>query len=91
MQTLISKLLRRVSKLKKFNGRSSCRLGYSISMEGMGERVITMLDEIERRVENLRETGVMMEQEKESLMEMLHTVQVNKDMLRMSQSKFCSV
>jgi hypothetical protein len=44
-----------------------------------------MLDEIERRVEHLRETAQLMEQERESLLEMLGTLQINKDMLKLGQ------
>jgi len=47
---------------------------------------VGMLDEIERRVENLRETASLIEMEKESLIEMLSTVQMNKDMLRLGSS-----
>src|SRR4051812_22881493 len=54
------------------------------SLEEIGDRLVSMLDEIEKRVENLRETAALMEQEKESLIEMLNTVQMNKDMLRLS-------
>ena len=42
-----------------------------------------MLDEIERRVEHLREIATQMEQEREALLEMLGTLQMNKDMLRL--------
>lgn len=60
----------------------------SSSLEEIGDRLVAMLDEIEKRVENLRETAALMEQEKESLIEMLNTVQMNKDMLRLSISKY---
>jgi len=59
----------------------------SSSLEEIGDRLVAMLDEIEKRVENLRETAALMEQEKESLIEMLNTVQMNKDMLRLSISE----
>lgn len=52
----------------------------------IGEKIIGMLDEIEKRVENLRETAALMEQEKESLIEMLNTVQINKDLLQIPPS-----
>lgn len=61
----------------------------SSSLEEIGDRLVAMLDEIEKRVENLRDTAALMEQEKESLIEMLNTVQMNKDMLRLSVSKCC--
>lgn len=57
------------------------------SVEEIGNKIVGMLDEIERRVEGLRETASLMEQEKESLIEMLNTVQVNKDMLRLGTSE----
>ncbi|VDP07814.1 unnamed protein product [Soboliphyme baturini] len=57
------------------------------SMQEISGRIIGMLDEIEKRVENMRETAGLMEQEKESLIEMLGTVQMNKDMLSLNQSE----
>lgn len=65
-------------------------VGRKSSVDEIGDKIISMLDEIEKRVENLRETAALMEQEKESLIEMLNTVQLNKDMLTISQSKRAS-
>jgi BCL2-associated athanogene 2 len=62
-------------------------VGRKSSVDEIGDKIISMLDEIEKRVENLRETAALMEQEKESLIEMLNTVQLNKDMLTISQSE----
>uniref|UniRef100_A0A914XEI9 BAG family molecular chaperone regulator 2 n=1 Tax=Plectus sambesii TaxID=2011161 RepID=A0A914XEI9_9BILA len=55
------------------------------SVEDFGDKVVNMLDEIERRVEQLRENAWSMEQEKESLLEMLGTVSMNTQMLRLGQ------
>ncbi len=55
------------------------------SVQEIGDKLIGMLDEIEKRVEHLRETAAVMEQEREALMEMLNTVQVNKEMLRLGE------
>lgn len=59
------------------------------SIDEIGDKIVGMLDEIERRVENLRETAAVMEQEKEQLIEMLNTVSLNKEMLRIGQGKEC--
>jgi BCL2-associated athanogene 2 len=57
------------------------------SIEDVGDKVIGMLDEIERRVEHLREVATQMEQEREALLEMLGTMQMNKDMLRLGHGE----
>jgi len=57
------------------------------SIEDVGDKVIGMLDEIERRVEHLREVAAQMEQEREALLEMLGTLQMNKDMLRLGHGE----
>uniref|UniRef100_A0A915KTR6 BAG family molecular chaperone regulator 2 n=1 Tax=Romanomermis culicivorax TaxID=13658 RepID=A0A915KTR6_ROMCU len=62
------------------------RLSLQSMNNEIGEKIIGMLDEIEKRVENLRETAALMEQEKDSLIEMLNTVQINKDLLHIPQS-----
>ncbi|KFD57311.1 hypothetical protein M514_01822 [Trichuris suis] len=57
------------------------------SVEEINDRIVNLLDEIEKRIEHMRETAQAMEQEKESIIEMLQTVQVNKDVLRLNQGE----
>ncbi|KAL1231197.1 BAG family molecular chaperone regulator [Trichinella pseudospiralis] len=57
------------------------------SVEEISDRIVNLLDEIEKRVESLRETATVMEQEKENIIEMLSTVQMNKDLLKLNQGE----
>uniref|UniRef100_A0A5S6QUI4 BAG domain-containing protein n=1 Tax=Trichuris muris TaxID=70415 RepID=A0A5S6QUI4_TRIMR len=57
------------------------------SVEEINDRIVNLLDEIEKRIEHLRETALAMEQERESIIEMLQTVQMNKDVLRLNQGE----
>ena len=51
------------------------------------ERMVGALDEIERRIENLREHAGALEQEKEDLLGALQMLADNRDLLAMSQCK----
>ncbi|VDL65650.1 unnamed protein product [Nippostrongylus brasiliensis] len=44
-----------------------------------------MLDEVEKRVEHLRETASLLEQEKEQILDMLNNVSLNTELLRLGQ------
>ncbi|VDD95540.1 unnamed protein product [Enterobius vermicularis] len=63
------------------------------SIEDLNEQMIGMLDEVERRVEQLsyllnaifRESAGQLEQEKESLLDMLSNVNLNAELLRLGQ------
>uniref|UniRef100_A0A914ZJK4 BAG family molecular chaperone regulator 2 n=1 Tax=Parascaris univalens TaxID=6257 RepID=A0A914ZJK4_PARUN len=55
------------------------------SVEDFNEQMIGMLDEVERRVEQLRESAGHLEQEKESLLDMLGNVNLNAEILRLGQ------
>ncbi|KAL1242963.1 BAG family molecular chaperone regulator [Trichinella spiralis] len=57
------------------------------SVEEISDRIVNLLDEIEKRIESLRETATVMEQEKENIIEMLSTVQMNKDLLKLNQGE----
>ncbi|VDM42002.1 unnamed protein product [Toxocara canis] len=55
------------------------------SVDDFNEQMIGMLDEVERRVEQLRESAGHLEQEKESLLDMLGNVNLNAEILRLGQ------
>ncbi|PAV58847.1 hypothetical protein WR25_08854 [Diploscapter pachys] len=55
------------------------------SVEDFNEQVIGLLDEVERRVEQLREAASLLEQEKEQILDTLNNVIVNTDLLRLGQ------
>lgn len=62
----------------------------SDSMAQISSRLIETLDHIERRVELLRQGATTLEQEKGCLIEMLETIQTNKDLLLVSEGKLQS-
>lgn len=55
------------------------------SIDDFNEQMVGMLDEVERRVEQLRESAGHLEQEKESLLDMLSNVNLNAELLRLGQ------
>uniref|UniRef100_A0A1I7XHP2 BAG family molecular chaperone regulator 2 n=1 Tax=Heterorhabditis bacteriophora TaxID=37862 RepID=A0A1I7XHP2_HETBA len=55
------------------------------SIEDFNEQVINMLDDVEKRVEQLREAAGLLEQEKEQILDMLNSVMVNTELLRLGQ------
>ncbi|VDO18570.1 unnamed protein product [Heligmosomoides polygyrus] len=58
------------------------------SIDDFNEQVVNMLDEVEKRVEQLREAASMLEQEKEQILDMLNSVSVNTELLRLGQGSF---
>ncbi|XP_064487045.1 BAG family molecular chaperone regulator 2-like [Ornithodoros turicata] len=65
-------------------GRSHCKQGQDTNS---AERVIVMLDHIEKRVELLREHAASLEQEKEALLTMLNTIRNKEDISLMSEGE----
>ncbi|KAK6049577.1 hypothetical protein COOONC_12918 [Cooperia oncophora] len=55
------------------------------SIDDFNEQVVNMLDEVEKRVEQLREAASMLEQEKEQILDMLNSVSLNTELLRLGQ------
>ncbi|WKY12785.1 hypothetical protein Q1695_003966 [Nippostrongylus brasiliensis] len=55
------------------------------SIDDFNEQVVNMLDEVEKRVEHLRETASLLEQEKEQILDMLNNVSLNTELLRLGQ------
>ncbi|KAJ1348697.1 BAG molecular chaperone regulator 2 [Parelaphostrongylus tenuis] len=55
------------------------------SIDDFNEQVVHILDEVEKRVEQLREAALMLEQEKEQILDMLNSVSLNSEMLRLGQ------
>ncbi|VDK83434.1 unnamed protein product [Litomosoides sigmodontis] len=55
------------------------------SVDDFNERMIGMLDQVEKRVEQLRESAGQLEQEKESLINMLGNVNLDSELLRLGQ------
>ncbi|KAK6107750.1 hypothetical protein QQG55_29440 [Brugia pahangi] len=56
------------------------------SVDDFNERMIGMLDQVEKRVEQLRESAGQLEQEKESLINMLGNVNLDSELLRLGQA-----
>ncbi|GMS79800.1 hypothetical protein PENTCL1PPCAC_1975 [Pristionchus entomophagus] len=59
------------------------RLVRNRSIDDFNEQMVHMLDEIERRVEQLRETAGLLEQEKESIVDMLSNFNLNTELMRL--------
>ncbi|VDM12482.1 unnamed protein product [Wuchereria bancrofti] len=57
------------------------------SVDDFNERMIGMLDQVEKRVEQLRESAGQLEQERESLINMLGNVNLDSELLRLGQGK----
>lgn len=53
----------------------------------MSQRLVQMLDHIEKRVEILRESAYAIEHEKEALLSMIHTIQNNKELNQIRQDE----
>ncbi|XP_058032643.1 BAG family molecular chaperone regulator 2 [Ahaetulla prasina] len=59
----------------------------STSMADRSTRLLECLDQLERRVEALRDAAASMEQEKETLLEMIHNIQNSQDMRNISEGE----
>uniref|UniRef100_A0A0K8RAP9 Putative bag family molecular chaperone regulator 2 n=1 Tax=Ixodes ricinus TaxID=34613 RepID=A0A0K8RAP9_IXORI len=57
------------------------------SPTSQGERIVEMLDHIEKRVELMREHAASMEHEKEALVSMLRTIQRNEELAVLTQGE----
>ncbi|XP_042189167.1 BAG family molecular chaperone regulator 2 isoform X2 [Callorhinchus milii] len=74
----------------KINGRACdpenkfCR---SISMAARSGRLLEILDDLELRVESMREAAISIEQEKESLLELIQSVQSSQEMRNISDGE----
>ncbi|CAI5769631.1 BAG family molecular chaperone regulator 2 [Podarcis lilfordi] len=68
-------------------GQLRGRFFRSTSMADRSSRLLECLDQLERRVEALRDTASSMEQEKESLLEMIHGIQNSQDMRNISEGE----
>ncbi|XP_061482235.1 BAG family molecular chaperone regulator 2 [Rhineura floridana] len=68
-------------------GQLRGRFFRSTSMADRSSRLLECLDQLERRVEALRDTASSMEQEKETLLEMIHSVQNSQDMRNISEGE----
>ncbi|XP_036854272.1 BAG family molecular chaperone regulator 2 isoform X2 [Manis javanica] len=68
----------------KANEGRFCR---SSSMADRSSRLLESLDQLELRVEALREAATAVEQEKEILLEMIHSIQNSQDMRQISDGE----
>ncbi|XP_068135469.1 BAG family molecular chaperone regulator 2 [Hyperolius riggenbachi] len=66
------------------NGGKFCR---SVSMAARSSHLIELMDELEIRVQGLRDSASALELEKESLIEMIHSVQNSQDMRNISDGE----
>ncbi|XP_063775726.1 BAG family molecular chaperone regulator 2 [Pseudophryne corroboree] len=66
------------------NGGKFCR---SMSMAARSSYLLESLDELESRVQALRDSASALELEKESLLEMIHSVQNSQDMRKISDGE----
>ncbi|XP_072912632.1 BAG family molecular chaperone regulator 2 [Hemitrygon akajei] len=75
----------KISQLK--SGDTDNKFLRSLSMADRSGRLLETLDELELRVEALREAAASMEQEKETLLELIHSVQNSQDMKNISDGE----
>ncbi|XP_066497011.1 BAG family molecular chaperone regulator 2 isoform X1 [Tiliqua scincoides] len=68
-------------------GQLRGRFFRSTSMADRSMRLLESLDQLERRVEALRDAASSMEQEKETLLEMIHNIQNSQDMRNISEGE----
>ncbi|XP_060114345.1 BAG family molecular chaperone regulator 2-like [Heteronotia binoei] len=68
-------------------GQIRGRFSRSTSMADRSSRLLESLDQLERRVEALRDAASSMEQEKETLLEMIHNIQNSQDMRNISEGE----
>ncbi|CAM5131605.1 BAG family molecular chaperone regulator 2 [Chelonia mydas] len=68
-------------------GQLRGRFFRSTSMAACSGRLLQNLDELELRVEALRDAASAMEQEKETLLEMIHGIQNSQDMRHISEGE----
>ncbi|XP_077164174.1 BAG family molecular chaperone regulator 2 [Paroedura picta] len=68
-------------------GQVRGRFFRSTSMADRSSRLLESLDQLERRVEALRDAASSMEQEKETLLEMIHNIQNSQDMRNISEGE----
>ncbi|MEE6476564.1 hypothetical protein FKM82_011126 [Ascaphus truei] len=66
------------------NGGKFCR---TVSMAARSSHLLESLDQLETRVEELREGAFALEQEKETILEMIHSVQSSQDMRNISDGE----
>ncbi|XP_067135243.1 BAG family molecular chaperone regulator 2 [Centruroides vittatus] len=67
--------------------RSERMFGRSDSVSRVTDRLVEMLDHVEKRVELLREHASAVEQERDALLTMLQTIESNKDMRFISEGE----
>ncbi|MBN3308877.1 BAG family molecular chaperone regulator 2 [Amia ocellicauda] len=65
----------------------SSKFSRSVSMADRSGRLLENLDQLEIRVEALRETATAMEQEKENLLEMIQSIQSSQEMRSISDGE----
>jgi hypothetical protein len=53
------------------------------SIDNFNEQITNLLDEVEKRVENLRDSATTLEHEKEFLLDTLSSVNLNSELLRL--------
>uniref|UniRef100_A0A8D0GQ30 BAG cochaperone 2 n=1 Tax=Sphenodon punctatus TaxID=8508 RepID=A0A8D0GQ30_SPHPU len=68
-------------------GQLRGRFCRSTSMADRSSRLLENLDQLELRVEALRDAATAMEQEKEALLEMIHSIQNSQDMRNISEGE----
>ncbi|XP_024072270.2 BAG family molecular chaperone regulator 2 [Terrapene carolina triunguis] len=68
-------------------GQLRGRFFRSTSMADCSSRLLQNLDQLELRVEALRDAASAMEQEKETLLEMIHNIQNSQDMRHISEGE----
>ncbi|CAJ0579268.1 unnamed protein product, partial [Mesorhabditis spiculigera] len=58
-----------------------------ISVEDFNEQLVNMLDDVERRVEQFRETAAQLEAEKETILDMLQNVNLKTELLKLGEGE----
>ncbi|CAL8359811.1 unnamed protein product [Boreogadus saida] len=71
----------------KMNEATKSKFSRTMSMADRSGRLLESLDQLEIRVEALRETATLMEQERESILEMLQSLQNGQEMRSISDGE----
>ncbi|CAD5223932.1 unnamed protein product [Bursaphelenchus okinawaensis] len=66
--------------------REKPKFSRKTSVDGCSEKLYSLLDDTEIRVEKLRETAAQLEAEKESLLEIINSLKVNTEILKLDEN-----
>ncbi|XP_061084188.1 BAG family molecular chaperone regulator 2 [Conger conger] len=77
----------KIQQAKMNDAGKGSRFSRTMSMADRSGRLLEQMDQLEMRVEALRETASALEQEKESLLEMIQTMKTSQEMRNISEGE----